>query len=212
MMSIWEIIAVVMGISYVTLAMRENSWCWPAGFISTSIFCVLFFKAKLYMESGLQIYYTSMAVYGWWQWQYGGKDKHSLPISRWPLQSHVLALSAIIILSGISGILLANNTQATYPVLDSIVTWGSLIATYMMARKILENWLYWVALDSLALCLYFNKGLYFTTGLFCLYVVLAMLGFYRWLKTSRGQALVGSNASEVDSALRANAPPLNTNS
>lgn len=207
MMSAWEIIAVVMGISYLILAMRENSWCWVAGFIGTCIFCVLFFNAKLYMESGLQIYYAAMAVYGWWQWQYGGKDKHSLAISRWPLQNHVLAFSAIIILSGISGTLLANNTQATYPVLDSIVTWGSLVTTYMVARKILENWLYWVALDSLALCLYFNKGLYFTTGLFGVYVVLAMLGFYRWLNSSKEQALVGSNASEVESILLTTATP-----
>lgn len=92
MMSVWEIIAVVMGISYLILAMRENSWCWVAGFIGTSIFCVLFFKAKLYMESGLQIYYAAMAVYGWWQWQYGGRTSIHSPfqdghykIMFWPL-------------------------------------------------------------------------------------------------------------------------------
>lgn len=186
-MSYWEMIAVTMGIVYLVLAMRENSWCWVAAFIETCIFSSLFFTAKLYMESGLQIYYAAMAIYGWWHWRYGSKDNHPVRISKWSRQNHLLAISSILILSAISGVLLSKNTQATYPFLDSIVTWGSLITTYMVTRKILENWLYWIILDTLAMCLYFNKGLYLTTGLFAVFIVLAMLGYYRWLKTSRAQ-------------------------
>ena len=187
-MSYWEILAVAMGIVYLLLAMRENSWCWLAALIETCIFSSLFFQAKLYMESGLEIYYAAMAIYGWWHWRYSDKTNHPIRIARWSRKNHLLALSSIFILSAISGILLSKNTQATFPFLDSIVTWGSIITTYMATRKILENWLYWITLDSLAMCLYFNKGLYLTTGLFGVYIALAILGYYRWLKTCQAQA------------------------
>ncbi len=184
MMSYWEIVAVTMGTLYLILAMRENSWCWVAAFIATCIFSGIFYTAKLYMEAGLQIYYAGMAVYGWWHWQYGGNNM-PIAISQWTAPKHLLTLSGILIFSFISGVLLSKNTQATFPFLDSIVTWGSLITTFMVTRKILENWLYWIALDSLAMCLYFNKGLYLTTGLFGIYIVLAILGFFQWLKKDR---------------------------
>ena len=188
MMSHWEIVGVFFSITYLILAMRENRVCFISGFISTCIFTGIFFNAKLYMESALQLYYGAMSIYGWWQWQHGGKNNKTLAISRWTMKQHLSAFFIIICLSTVSGIFLAHNTQASYPFFDSIVTWGSLITTYMVTRKILENWLYWIAFDSLALCLYFNKGLYVTAGLFAAFVVLAILGYFRWLKKYRLEA------------------------
>ena len=181
MISNWEMIGVFLSVVYLVLALRENRTCFIAGLISSGIFTLIFFNTQLYMESGLQLYYVAMSIYGWWQWREGDNKKEALEISRWTMKEHFLAVSLIISLSGVSAIFLANNTQASYPFFDSIVTWGSLITTYMVTRKILENWLYWVALDTLALCLYFNKALYLTAGLFAFFVVLAIAGHYRWL-------------------------------
>jgi nicotinamide mononucleotide transporter len=134
------------------------------------------------MESGLQLFYAAMSIYGWWQWQPGGEKKEALVISRWSLKQHLLTFSVVIFLSLLSCIYLNSNTQAAYPFFDSIVTWGSLITTYMVTQKILENWLYWVILDFVALCLYLKQGLYLTSGLFVIFVIIALLGQIRWLK------------------------------
>jgi len=176
-MQIFEAIAVIFGILYILLAMRENRWCWVTGFISTAIFAALFFVSQLYMESLLQVYYVVMACYGWRQWQ--DKDQ-PLAISNWSLQQHFVTLSCIFVLSMASSAFLSYYTDATYPLQDSIITWGSLIATYMSTRKILENWLYWVALNSLALFCCFNKSLYLTAGLYLIYATLAIGGYFAW--------------------------------
>jgi nicotinamide mononucleotide transporter len=181
MISHWEMIGVFLSVVYLIFALLENRTCFIAGLISSGIFALIFFNTQLYMESGLQLYYVAMSVYGWWQWREGGDKKETLGISRWTTKEHFFAVSLIISLSCVSAIFLANNTQASYPFFDSVVTWGSLITTYMVTRKILENWIYWVALDTLALCLYINKALYLTAGLFAFFVVLAIAGHYRWL-------------------------------
>lgn len=184
-MQTWEVIAVIFGIFYLLLAMRENRWCWVTGFISTAIFAALFFVSQLYMESLLQLYYVVMACYGWCQWQ--DNRKQPLTISTWTPPQHFIALSGILISSIASSLLLSHFTDANYPMLDSIVTWGSLIATYMSTRKILENWLYWMALDSLALYCCFNKSLYLTAGLYLFYAVLAFAGYFSWKDKAKSQ-------------------------
>ncbi|MDQ2994113.1 MAG: nicotinamide riboside transporter PnuC [Pseudomonadota bacterium] len=179
-MPFWELTAVFFGILYLVLAMRDTPWCWAAGLISTAILAVLFFTAHLYMESILQLYYVVMAFYGWRQWQYGGNNDQKLEISTWNSMQHLITLISILILSIASSLLLARYTDANYPLLDSIITWGSLITTYMVTRKVLENWLYWIALDALAIYCYLNKALYLTAGLYLFYVTLAIFGFIHW--------------------------------
>ena len=110
-MSPWEFTAVVFGIVYLLLAMRENVWCWSVGAVSTLIFTVLFYHTKLYMEAILQLYYVIMAIYGWWQWQHGGKQHSTLSISRWPNRQHILASAGIIVLSVCSSWILSTATK-----------------------------------------------------------------------------------------------------
>ncbi len=180
-LSPWEGAAVVLGIAYLLLAMRESLWCWHAAFASTAIFMVLFWNVRLLMESALQVYYLAMAVYGWWEWQHGGDDQGELAISRWGGRRHLLAAAGVLAVSAASGLALHNYSSAALPFLDSFTTWGSVLTTWMVARKILENWLYWLVIDSVSIYLYLDRGLYLTALLFVAYIVIAVFGFRKWL-------------------------------
>ncbi len=186
-MDYWEVCAVILGIAYLLLAVRENIACWYAAFISSAIFLVLFWDVNLLMESGLQAYYVVMAIYGWWQWQRGtGQDK-VLAIQRWRPLQHGLAITAILISSLVSGWLLAENTDAALPYLDSFTTWGAIFTTWMVTQKILENWLYWLVIDAVSIFLYLDRELYLTTALFVIYILIAIFGFRQWLQSYRTQ-------------------------
>jgi nicotinamide mononucleotide transporter len=180
-MSPWELAAVLLGIAYLLLAMRESLWCWYAAFISTGIFLLLFWDVGLLMESALQVYYLGMAMYGWWQWQHGGDGQQELAISSWGGRQHLLAIGAIVTASAMSGALLARHTGAALPYLDSFTTWGSVLTTWMVARKILENWLYWLVIDSVSIYLYLDRGLMLTALLFAAYLVIVIFGYRKWL-------------------------------
>jgi nicotinamide mononucleotide transporter len=195
-MSPLEVIAVVLGILYLLLAMRESLWCWPTALVSTAIFFAVFWRVQLVMESALQVYYMVMAVYGWWHWRHsddngtgndtpGGKK---LAISRWGLQQHLLALACVLTLSAGCGLALQYWTEAALPFLDSFTTWGSVLTTWMVARKILENWLYWLLIDSISIYLYLDRGLTLTAVLFMAYLVIALFGYRQWLKNYRLQS------------------------
>jgi len=189
----WELLAVLLSAAYLLLALRENSLCWYCALASTAIYTGLFWDVSLLMESGLNAYYMAMAVYGWWQWR-GRKgsaansqpQKSAIEISRWPLQKHLLAWLAIAVLTLVSGSLLANNTTAALPYLDSFTTWGSVLTTWMVTRKILENWLYWIVIDGVSIFLYIDRGLYLTSLLFVAYVIIVVFGFFAWRKRMSG--------------------------
>lgn len=179
----WEIIAVIFAIAYLLLAIKESIWCWPAALISTLIYTFLFFDVNLYMESALQIFYIVMAIYGWVLWRHHGDEKHDLHISVWSITNHLIAISSVSILVIISGYFLQNNTNAMFPWLDSFTTWAAVITTWMVTKKILENWVYWLIIDSVAIYLYIQRDLYLTAALFTVYVILCFVGFYQWNKT-----------------------------
>jgi nicotinamide mononucleotide transporter len=187
-MSPWELAAVLLGIAYLLLAMRESLWCWYAAFVSTAIFLWLFWRVGLLMESALQVYYLGMAVYGWWHWRHGTGPDHTLPISRWSGRQHAAAVAAVVAASLVSGALLASYSSAALPYLDSFTTWGSILTTWMVARKILENWLYWLVIDSVSIYLYLDRALYLTALLFAAYVVIVLFGYRQWLNHYRAQS------------------------
>jgi len=202
-MSILEVIAVILGVAYLVLAMRQNILCWYAAFGSTAIFSWLFWDVSLVMESGLNVYYLIMAVYGWWVWRGNAQASSALSagttagieaieikaveIKRWSLSRHALVIIGILLISLATGYGLEQNTSAALPYLDSFTTWGAVITTYMVAQKILENWLYWLVIDTVAIYLYIDRELYLTALLMCIYVVLAVLGWFMWLKEYRQQ-------------------------
>ncbi|MFT4822399.1 MAG: nicotinamide mononucleotide transporter [Halioglobus sp.] len=184
-MSLWELAAVVLGVAYLLLAMQESRWCWYAAFASTAIFLFIFWDVSLLMESALQVYYLGMAVYGWQQWQPGTVKQEPLRISRWSPRQHLYAITSIGLLSALSGTLLAQYSSAELPFLDSFTTWGSVVTTWMVTRKILENWLYWIVIDGVSIFLYLDRGLHLTALLFIIYLVIVVFGYRKWLQHYR---------------------------
>jgi nicotinamide mononucleotide transporter len=186
--SLLELIAVVLAIAYLLLAVRQHIACWYAAFISTAIFLYVFWQVNLYMESGLQVYYLGMAVYGWWAWQRGRSEgKPGLTISIWSLRQHLIVIGIVVVATFVSGTLLS-GTEQRLGYLDSFTTWGAVVATFMVTRKVLENWLYWIVIDSASLFLYFDRELYFTMILFLVYLVIIFFGFRSWLREYRLEA------------------------
>ncbi len=179
----WEVVAASLGIAYILLATKESQWCWPMAFISTLIYTVLFWEGQLPMQALLNLYYMAMAIYGFLLWRQHGSDKGStLSISKFTWYQQLLFL---LFGSGVT-FLVANYLQSIdgsqRPYLDAGVMVFSMLNTYLMARKILQNWLYWIVIDVAAIMLYSQTGFYATVALFSVYVVLAFIGYGKWMK------------------------------
>lgn len=186
-LQVLEAIAVVFALAYLILAIRQNSLCWYAAFISTTLYTIIFWETALLMESALQLYYLAMAVYGWWQWRQPNALAEPLLIRCWSIKRHILAVLVISCLTIISGSLLSNHTSAALPYLDSFTTWGAVITTYLVTKKIFENWIYWLVIDGVSIFLYWDRGLILTTALFSVYIILVLIGLFSWLKILRKQ-------------------------
>ena len=185
----WEVLAVVLAIAYLVLAIRQNIWCWAAAALSTLLYLFIMYEASLYMESALQIFYLAMAAYGWRQWRHGGAGGGELTVTTRPLRHHVVAVGSVLALVLVSGELLSRYSEAALPFLDSLTTWGAVIATWMVARKILENWIYWFVIDAVSIGLYLSRELYFTAGLFGAYLVMIVIGYRSWRASMREQGV-----------------------
>jgi len=183
-----ELFAVVMAVAYLLLAIRQNIWCWFCAGVSTSIYVWLFFDAKLYMESGLNAFYFVMAIYGWYVWMSGRSEGHERPVVVWPPRTHVIAIAFAVLASMASGYLLETRTDAAFPYVDSLTTWGAIWATFLVARKVLENWWYWLVIDIASVFIYWTRDLELTSMLFVLYVVMIPFGIVSWSKAMREQA------------------------
>ena len=194
-MSIWEVLGVLLGLAYLALAMNQNILCWYAAFGSTAIFSWLFWDVSLFMESALNVYYLLMAVYGWWVWQGNTKSMRDgiIPIEgpkliqTWSVSRHFLVITGVILLSLITGYGLEKNTSAALPYLDSFTTWGAVVTTYMVAQKVLENWAYWLVIDTIAIYLYVDRELYLLALQMVVYIVMIMMGWLMWSKEYRQQ-------------------------
>lgn len=196
-MSPLEIAAVAFAVLYLLLVIRENVWCWPAALAGTILSLVVFIDAKLYMECALQAFYAGMAVYGWHQWVRGGERSEGVAIRVWPWQHHALAGVGILAGSVLFGTLLDAYTDAALPYLDSFTTVAALITTYMVAKKVLENWIYWFVIDAVSIYLYLSRELFLFAGLFVVYLVLIVIGFRAWNRQWRSErigAAAGSGA------------------
>ena len=180
----FEIVAATLAITYLILAMQQNILCWAAWIISSIMYLFVMFSAGLYMESGLQIFYIVMGIYGWIQWN-NRSSKNNLTVSTWPIINHIYILLILIVLVTFSGLILSNLTEAVSPYIDAFTTWGAIIATYMVAKKILENWYYWFVVDFVSVFLFLSRELYTTALLFSIYIILVIFGFIAWRKSMR---------------------------
>jgi len=187
---LWELLAVISSLFYVVLAAKENILCWPAALVSTVIYTVIFYDVYLWMDALLQVYYLAMAVFGWYCWRKihpaksdsnsATNKKSELAIQSWPLLFHVKMIILLTACSLAIGWLMDNYTPTDFPYLDSATTVFAVFATYLVAKKVLENWLYWVVIDAFSIYLYLEKGLKLTVVLFGIYVVIAIIGYVFW--------------------------------
>jgi len=179
-----EAVSVALGLAYAVLAIRKSRWCWVAGGVSSAIMIYLSLVARLPMQAALQVYYVVISVYGWWHWTREEEAQGMLAVSTWPIRWHLAACAAVVLMSALTARWLSQS-QAAWPFLDSLTTWGSLYATWLQARVKLENWLYWICIDSVLGFLFGTQGLYFVALLSVVYLGFSAVGFIRWLKTYR---------------------------
>lgn len=184
-MSIWEYVAVFLGLSYVILVMKENLWCWPAAFVSTLIYTILFWQGALLMESLLSFYYLLMAIYGWWQWRkvdQRTEQPETKKITSWALTTHAKWITSATIIALVLGYMMDEHTHAKMAYLDSFTTVFAVMTTYMVTQKVLENWLYWIVIDLASIFLYVEMSYYPTAIVYVLYTGLAWKGYQIWTK------------------------------
>ena len=177
--SIIECVAVFFSILYIILAAKENIWCWGAGAISASLYIYICYSAQLYPETGLQFFYLLMAIYGYYHWN---KNDSTLQIQQWTITKHLLILLIGALLTFLMGFYFTIYTNAAMPLVDSFTTVFSVFATYMVTKKVLGNWLYWIVIDAVSVYLYFSRDLHLTSLLFIVYTVIAIFGYFSWLK------------------------------
>ena len=189
-----ELTAAALAVLYLILAIQQRLSCWLAAFISSCLYVWVFFHARLYMESVLNVFYAAMAVYGFWQWQ-RGRGGAALAVTRWPIARHARALLGVLALSVVNSFFLARFTPAASPFVDSMVTWSSVFGTFLVARKVYENWYWWLVIDSVSLCLSFTRHLYVTVLLFALYLIFIVLGMREWRRSMAVNTQAAPNAA-----------------
>ena len=177
--SIIESVAVLFSVLYVILAAKENILCWWAAVISVTLYIYIFFSAQLYPETGLQVFYLFMAFYGYYNWN---KKEQSLQIIEWNISKHFAVLILGAILTFLMGFYFTTYTNAKMPIVDSFTTVFSIFATYMVIKKILGNWLYWIVIDTVSVYLFYSRDLHLTSLLFMTYTIIAIFGYFNWLK------------------------------
>jgi len=172
--------ALLCGIGYALLIVKRNRWAWCFGALSSSLLVWLAAGAGLPLQAALQGVYVLMAGYGFWRWTKAAEQNAVVAVSIWPRWRHAVAALGIIVLAFTVGRLLAEHTDAAWPRLDAAVTAMSLLATWMTARALLENWLYWLVVDAISFFLYYSQGLIFVAVLYVVYFVIALFGFRAW--------------------------------
>jgi nicotinamide mononucleotide transporter len=177
-----EGVAAIFGVISVFLSTRQNIWSWPTAIVNVTLYTIVFYQSRLYGQMGLQTVYCALSVYGWYQWLYGGEQRTELRVSR--ASPRLLAgLAAFNVVACVALAALLRRTDAALPWLDSALTTTSLIAQWMMTRKILENWIIWIVLDVIYVPLFFSQRLYATSALYAAFLVLAFMGFVEWRRS-----------------------------
>jgi nicotinamide mononucleotide transporter len=191
-MRVLEVLAVVFGIISVFLSTRENIWSWPTALVNVGLYSLVFFRTKLYADMGLQVVYFALSLYGWYEWLYGGANRTELHVSRTPGSLTLRLVGIGVLASAILGTVLARLTDAALPYVDSTTSATSLIAQWMMTRKMLENWLVWIAVDVVYIGMFIFKSLYLTAGLYAVFLVLAVMGYIEWRKSLRASLVLAA--------------------
>jgi nicotinamide mononucleotide transporter len=180
--SVTEWLIFIFALVYVILAAVENVWCWLFGILGSALSVYLCYAGDLFLESGLQVFYVFIGIYGWYEWLHGSKQKLQLHIISFSLlkTSYLILIGCIIWIP--FGYLAHNFSKQVYPYLDAFITAFSIVATWMTAKKIIQNWIFWVIIDALAIILYRSRGYYLIALLYGIYTILSIIGYLQWKK------------------------------
>ncbi len=187
-MNALELVAVALGVTNVVLTIRQNLWCWPTGIAMVILYAFVFLEARLYSDVILQVIYVFLQAWGWWKWTHGGDRGAPLAVTRVTGATAALGLGVGAATTLGWGFVMERWTDAALPFADSAIAAFSLVAQAGLAKKLLENWLVWIAVDVLAVGVYASRELYLTSGLYAVFLVLATLGWMEWKKTLSGPA------------------------
>lgn len=179
--TILELFASLFGFMSVYFTVKQNIWCWFFGLLQVILYCFIFFTAKLYSDMILHVIYIFLQFFGWYSWKYGGSNQSTLRITLMTNTSFWIGLTVTITL--FAGYIMQTRTDASYPYEDAFIMAASLVAQYLMIKKILESWLFWIIVDVVAIVIYCYKGLYFTTVLYVLFLIMAIIGYLEWKKS-----------------------------
>ncbi len=181
-----ELLGSALGILGVFFQIKQNIWVWPISIIASVLYVLVFLHVHLYALMSLQFYFIAVSIYGWYQWKHPKPENNviteELPVTRLNLKT-ILIYSALFV--GFWMILywfLKEFTDDSQPFWGSIITALSLVASLMLAKKIIEQWLVWIIADSIAVVIYFNQHLYPTTIFYFILVIMAIIGFKQWKK------------------------------
>ncbi|MDB5014064.1 MAG: nicotinamide mononucleotide transporter [Daejeonella sp.] len=182
-----ETFGVITGILCVYLAAKNHLLNWPVAALSVIAYTVIFFQAKLYADMGLQIYFFITIVYGWYFWSQKSSGQ-TVSIATLSRKEALISVLAVVGFTAFLGFILKKNTDASFPFTDSFCTACSIVAQFFLARKIIENWLIWIFVDIIYVGVYVAKGLYLTSGMYALYIVIAVFGYWEWRKEHKLQS------------------------
>lgn len=177
-----DILTTVLGLIYIWLEYRASIALWFVGVIMPALDIWLYWSHGLYGDAGMAVYYTLAAVYGFYIWKFKKtrKLKQSLPIIHLPRRQYLPATLFFLLAWGATYYILVNWTNSTVPLLDSFTNALSFVGMWALARKYLEQWFFWIVVDVVCCFLYIQKGIPFKAGLYGLYVVIAIAGYYKW--------------------------------
>lgn len=181
-----ELLGALLSVLYLFLSIRQNILLWPVGILSAVLYIIVFFETKFYADMGLNAYYFLISIYGWITWRMANSGKGSgMPVVHVGATRGVLLLLIVLLLFLGIGYLLDNYTDSPIPFWDAFTTAGSIVATWMLTKKIIEHWILWVVIDIVSLGLYLHRGLFPTAVLFAIYTTMAVLGFIQWRRSMK---------------------------
>lgn len=175
-----EIVGTIIGFVYLWQEVKASIWLWLTGIIMPTIYTVVFYKSGLYADFGIQVYYIIAALYGFLFWTFGKKQEKPLPIVHTSARQGVILFLITVLIFIPIYLILTNFTDSTVPLYDSATTALSIVALWMLAKKHVEQWFVWIAVDAVSSALYFYKGIYFTAVLYAVYTVVAVYGYKKW--------------------------------
>lgn len=177
-----ELFATLLALSYTLLAIRHSLWCWPAALLSTLLTLHIMVQSQLFTDALLQLYYAGMAIYGWLNWRRMTAQSHGVPetVVEWDWLRHLQLIGGTAAAGVLLGYLMATYTSTDFAYLGAQISCFAVVSTWLVAKKVVSNWLYWFVIDAASIYMYLQKDLYFFSALFVIYTVIVIMGYLAW--------------------------------